>query len=304
MRALLLIVFIVATLSVSADEPVRVSGRLHPERQDDLAWENDLVAFRAYGPGTSQRGERAYGYDIFFKYPHTQPILDSLYALQTNPANMARLDSLRNVDRRQAEAYERSISYHIDHGRGMDCYAVGPTLGCGATALMVNDSIIYPWAFEYANVVDRGPERFVAELVYSATSVGIDTLVERRVITLIPGTYLNRCDVTYAGQTSSLTVLIGIPLRDNSPAFGNPGRGIMAYADPTQGPDNGKALTGVVIPCGAERMFERDGHIMAVLTLQPGQTLTYYWGYAWSRGEINDMRMWLQWLGSFKPEPA
>ena len=29
----------------------------------------------------------------------------------------------------------RGISYHVDHGNGMDCYAVGPTLGGGTAAL-------------------------------------------------------------------------------------------------------------------------------------------------------------------------
>lgn len=40
-------------------------GRQFPERKDDMAWENDRSAYRAYGPALQQSGERAFGYDIW-----------------------------------------------------------------------------------------------------------------------------------------------------------------------------------------------------------------------------------------------
>ena len=45
--------------------PVKACGRYYPERVDDVAWENDLTAFRAYGPALQETGERAFGYDIW-----------------------------------------------------------------------------------------------------------------------------------------------------------------------------------------------------------------------------------------------
>lgn len=41
------------------DFPVYVYGRKFPERKDDLAWENDRSAYRAYGPALQKSGERA-----------------------------------------------------------------------------------------------------------------------------------------------------------------------------------------------------------------------------------------------------
>jgi hypothetical protein len=35
-------------------------GKQYPERVDDIAWENDLVAFRTYGPALQRTGERAF----------------------------------------------------------------------------------------------------------------------------------------------------------------------------------------------------------------------------------------------------
>ncbi len=119
------------------------SGRVYPERNDDLAWENDLVAFRAYGPTTQRNGERVFGYDLFLKYPDKGPVLERLYAAQTSARNWAVVDSLRKTDPDpdRAREFERSFTYHVDHGYGMDCFAVGPTLGCGTA----KQSMLEPW---------------------------------------------------------------------------------------------------------------------------------------------------------------
>ena len=42
-------------------------GRQYPERLDDVAWENDRAAYRAYGPALQEKGARAFGYDIWTK---------------------------------------------------------------------------------------------------------------------------------------------------------------------------------------------------------------------------------------------
>lgn len=80
--------FIVAAVLCSAgvnDDEAVVTGRVYPERNDDLAWENEFVAFRAYGPKTQRRGERGYGYDIFLKRGTRKPVLDMMYAYQLDP---------------------------------------------------------------------------------------------------------------------------------------------------------------------------------------------------------------------------
>ncbi len=49
----------------------------------------------------------------------------------------------------------------------MDCYAVGPTLGAGVAALMVNDTIIYPWCYKHQEILDNGPLRFTVKLEFT-----------------------------------------------------------------------------------------------------------------------------------------
>ena len=88
----------------------KAQGRVYPERADDLAWENDIVGFRAYGPTTQRKGERAYGYDIFFKYPDKGLVLEKLYGPETSPKTWQTVDSLRAISNEQAEEYINSIS--------------------------------------------------------------------------------------------------------------------------------------------------------------------------------------------------
>ncbi|MBR4778278.1 MAG: DUF4861 family protein, partial [Bacteroidaceae bacterium] len=57
------------SINVGTPEPVPTAafGRHYPERVDDIAWENDLTAYRCYGPALQASGERAFGYDIWVK---------------------------------------------------------------------------------------------------------------------------------------------------------------------------------------------------------------------------------------------
>ncbi len=277
-----------------------VSGRIYPERADDIAWENENVGFRIYGPATQAKGEKAFGYDIFFKHPTSELILERLYEPETSPATWQKVDSLRAIDPALAEEFIRSFSYHIDHGLGMDCYAVGPTLGAGVAALTDNDSICFPWCYEHAEVMDNGPLRFTVRLDFAPVKIGADTAVtEHRLVTLDANSYLNRCKVWYDGLsgTAPRTIVAGFPRRDDSTAVMDTAGGILAYADPTQGPDNGKAMLGLVMTHPADSMLETAGHILAFTKIAPSDTLGYNWGFAWDRGNISDMTTWEAYLG-------
>lgn len=297
------------TFTVAAADSAHVyqaltTGRVYPERADDVAWENELVGFRAYGPATQRKGERAYGYDIFFKHPTSDQILEVLYGAQCDPAAWKRVDSLRAIDPAMAEEYIQSFSYHVDHGLGMDCYAVGPSLGAGVAVPVVNDSLAFAWCYDKAEVTDNGPLRFGLRLDFAPRAVGADTAVtEHRIITLDAGRHLNTARVWYDGLTAPVTVAAGVPLRDDSPVFTDVAKGILAYSDPTQGPDNGRAMLGVVMN-GADSIVEKQGHIVAMTTLAPGDTLSYSWGFAWDRADITTPEAWQQYLLDYAARQA
>lgn len=305
-RTLFLIVAIISTLNSFAtprnvihSSDTCVYGRVFPERNDDFAWENDLVAFRAYGPKTQKNGEKSFGYDIFTKYPGKGLVLEELYGNQCSSDNWAKVDSLKKIDRKLAKDFENSFTYHIDHGKGMDCYAVGPTLGCGVPAIIAGDSICYPWCYSSVEIICNGPDRFSFKLTFNPVEIGGDTIVETRTITLIKGSHLNYSEVSYNGISGPVTVVTGFPRRGNPETISSLKDGIVALADPTQGDDNGKILVGLRILNPADSVFEKDNHTLVSTTIHPGDKLRYLWGYAWNKTDIRALTEWVEYISNF-----
>lgn len=271
---------------------VKSCGRQYPERLDDVAWENDLVGFRVYGPALQATGERGFGYDLFAKYNTSEQVLESFYAGEL----------------------DHSVSYHIDHGFGMDCYAVGPTLGAGVAALMVNDSIVYPWCYRRQEVLNNGPLRFTVKLDFPPIVVGQDSaVVESRLITLDAGSHLNRTVVSYTNLNKLLPVATGIVLHEPEDAVvADAANGYMTYVDPTTGHGNGKIFVGAVFPNTVKEikvvLFSEqekkqrnnaDGHVLAIRDYEPEIDYVYYWGFAWNKADIKTADAWNQYIKDF-----
>lgn len=299
---------------VPAEVQVRACGRQYPERMDDMAWENDLVAFRAYGPALQARGERGFGYDLFTKRNTTEPILESLYEKEVNKEVRANIAELKKTDPKAADELSRSISYHVDHGFGMDCYAVGPTLGAGVAALMVSDTIVYPWCYKTHEVLDNGPLRFTVKMEFTPLNIeGDTTVIETRLITLDAGSHLNKTVISYTNLKKALPVVTGIVLHEPDGAVvADAPNGYITYVDPTTGPDNGKIFMGAAFPAlvkeaktvlfSAEEKKRRngaDGHVLAVSHYEPGTDYVYYWGFAWSRADIKTADAWNRYMADF-----
>ena len=307
-----------ATYTIQTGTPeafdVKACGRCYPERMDDMAWENDLVAFRAYGPALQAKGERGFGYDLFTKYNTTEPILEAMYAKELDKETLAKIAELKKTDPKAAAELSRERSYHIDHGYGMDCYAVGPTLGAGVAALMVNDSIIYPWCYKNQEILDNGPLRFTVMLEFTPLTVkGDSTVVETRLITLDAGSHLNKTAVSYSNLKETLPIVAGIVLHEPDGAVvADAANGYITYVDPTTGPDNGKIFMGAAVPTvvkdaktvlfSEKEKKERnnaDGHVLAVSDYEPGSEYVYYWGFAWDKADIKTADAWNRYMADF-----
>ena len=307
-----------ATYTIQTGTPeafdVKACGRCYPERMDDMAWENDLVAFRAYGPALQAKGERGFGYDLFTKYNTTEPMLEAMYAKELDKETLAKIAELKKTDPKAAAELSRERSYHIDHGYGMDCYAVGPTLGAGVAALMVNDTIIYPWCYKNQEILDNGPLRFTVKLEFTPLTVkGDSTVVETRLITLDAGSHLNKTVVSYSNLKETLPIVAGIVLHEPDGAVvADAANGYITYVDPTTGPDNGKIFMGAAVPAvvkdaktvlfSEKEKKERnnaDGHVLAVSDYEPGSEYVYYWVFAWDRADIKTAAAWNQYMADF-----
>ncbi|MCD8166374.1 MAG: DUF4861 domain-containing protein [Bacteroides sp.] len=310
-----------ATYTIQPGTPeefvTRAYGRRYPERVDDIAWENDKVAFRTYGPALQATGERAFGYDVWTKSVPDM-VVEERYATELNPATLARIDSLKKTNPVAAAELRHSTSYHVDHGNGLDCYKVGPTLGEGTAALYIDDEIIYPYCYVTENILDNGPLRFKVELTYNPLTVrGEENVVETRVITLDAGSHMNKTVVSYTNTPADAQVVTGIVLHepeDEIEVVADATAGYMTYVDPTETPDidNGKIYVGAAFPApvkevkpvmfGEEEAKDRvgaNGHLLAISDYAPGSEYVYYWGSGWSKHIFNSPQQWNNYARDF-----
>ena len=284
-------------------------GKYYPERLDDIAWENDLGGYRAYGPALQARGERGFGYDIFTKYNTAEPVLEGMYEKELSKELRDKIAELQKTDPKAASELRRSISYHIDHGFGMDCYAVGPTLGCGTSALMAGDTIIYPYCYRTQEILDNGPLRFTVKLEFNPLVVrGDSNVVETRIISLDAGSYLNKTVISYTNLKEAMPVVTGLVLREpDGVVTADAENGYITYVDPTTERDgsSGKIFVGAAFPAPVKEaktvLFSEkekkerggaDGHVLAISEYEPGSEYTYYWGSAWNKAAIKTIDVW------------
>ncbi len=308
-----------AVYTVAVGEPIEadplVYGRHYPERVDDIAWENDRTAYRAYGPALQAKGERAFGYDAWVKRVPGL-VVEQRYANELNPDTQAEIARLRK-ERKYDEANElyHSVSYHVDHGNGLDCYKVGPTLGCGTAALMQGDAILYPYCWKEYEILENGPLRFTVKLTYNPLVVGKDTVIETRTISLAQGSQLNKTVVSYAGLTKAAPVATGLVIHPENPtAYVLEGdKGYIAYADLTDNVNNGNGIiyVGAVMPekvteAKAQMFADKEakergasGHVLAISNYKPETEYTYYWGSGWSKYGFDSMEAWTTYLDRY-----
>lgn len=271
-------------------------GSHRADRLDDIAWENDLTAFRAFGPRLQASGAKSFGYDVFTKSVRF-PVVDERYRLQR-------------------EAHK---SIHVDNGNGMDVYEVGPTLGCGTSALLHGGEIVYPWCYKEYEILDNGPLRFTVRLTYGPETVGSDTaVVETRLLSLDAGSYLNRVAVRYDGLSEPSTVAAGIVIHKENPeeAWCDAGKGILAYPDLGGSAErvHGLIFCGVVrpegfsqvgyvtlLPDGSPIKDGATGHLLGSDPYAPGSEYVYWFGSGWTKalpagqggnGGVKDMDAW------------
>lgn len=285
-------------------------GKHYPERVDDIAWENDRVAFRAYGPALQATGERAFGYDVWTKSV-SHPVVQERYAKELNPETQAKIRELRKTDPKAAQELYNSVSYHVDHGDGLDYYSVGPTLGGGTSALMPDGVIVYPYAYKSYEILDNGPLRFTVKLTYNPLTVKEnDNVIETRILSLDAGSQLNKVTVQYANLKETTPVASGIVIHEPSNVYkASVENGYIAYADPAN-LKNGQIYVGVVVPksqklTAAEPVYFSDeekkdrkanGHVLAISDYKPGSDYTYYFGGGWSKWGFSSPEAWFDYI--------
>jgi hypothetical protein len=278
--------------------PMVCHGQLHPERKDDFAWENDRGAYRVYGPALERSKERSYGIDVWTKNT-PELVVDDRYYIE-DVVTIPRIDSLYRNNWHKRDSLYRIISYHYDHGRGLDPYRVGASLGCGAPAMMVGDSIVMPYCFERYEVLDEGPLRFTVRLVQSPRMVCGVKVVEQRQITLDKGSNFCKMMVSYSppkqGELEGVSVSLcsGVVLQPEDRESYVLGQNYVSYTDPTDQPNVHQAplYVAVLFPNGTVTTKRQDNHVLGIVSNYDFKPYTYYFGSAWAKYDVRTEEEW------------
>ena len=281
MRRIVLFIGVLFCLTACHKEVVqpKVYGRYVPERKDDFAWENEYAAFRMYGPALRPENP-SNGVDLWLK-ASPELVVDSFYYRE----------------------HVLGLPYHINYGKGLDCYKVGHTCGAGGLVAMIDDDpsdkIYVGGAYDRWQILEQTPEKIVFKLEYDSFEINGHVLQESITITAEAGKMLNRADVVLSGEYAYEGILWlggGICIHDSvENVYTCDHCGIVAYAedalsDKTAAKMNydyngstsqGRNYIAVVIPNGASTNIQ-DGILYAVRPYNIGDTLTYFFGACWS----------------------
>jgi len=254
-------------------------GRFIPERKDDFAWENDFGAYRMYGPALAKENP-SNGVDFWAKST------DELV-----------------VDQRYKDDIYNEISYHIDHGKGLDFYKVAHTLGCGGIAPYAIDSLWVGNQFNSYKVLENGPLRTVFTLTYDSVKVGNDYYKQTITITADAGSLLNKAVVSFSGKAKKMKLAGGIFLHDGK---GNlelkQQSGIVAYAEEATSDFKvpaGRNYIGVYIPGNDINGMKKGDHALILSDYKVGSTFTYYFGGGWSKWKFPTDADWFNAVNNF-----
>ncbi len=279
MKKIVFFALMALTLSACQKEAVqpKVYGRFVPERKDDFAWENEYAAFRMYGPALRPENP-SNGVDLWLK-ASPELVVDSFYYRE----------------------HVLGLPYHINYGKGLDCYKVGHTCGAGGLVVIAEGKTWIGGAYDRWEILEQTPDKFVFRLEYDSLMVAGHILQESITITSEAGQLQNKAEVVLTADSqepiaNSLLVGGGIYLHDTVdyhltiPEVGYVFYEEDALSDKTAAQMNydyngstsqGRIQLSVKTP-GATLTDIVDGNLIAVKPYSLGDTLTYYFGATWS----------------------
>ena len=230
--------------------------RFISERKEDIAWENDKVAFRIYS--REVKGKAGSGVDFWTKSVD-EPIIETWYAL-----NAAGQD------------------YHTDRGQGYDFYAVGNNRGIGGTGIWADSTLVVSEPYANYRIYSDGPELLDFEVSYQPYTAGGRTIYEKKRIRMVLST--NFYQVTSTIETSDgkdALLAVGVTDFGNGQVTQNTEAGMLTVIEKISD-KNGSIVSSVIADPKAVSSFESYGKDrLVLLNVKSGEPVTYYIGAAW-----------------------
>lgn len=275
-----------ATFALQEGDPEKYTQKTFahfvPKRKDDFSWENDRIAFRMYGPKLAPENP-SNGIDVWYK--RTEKLI---------------------TEKWYANDLSGKISYHADHGEGLDCYKVANTLGAGSICPYSKDSLWVGRSFNRYKILDNGPIRSTFVLFYDSVFYLNKVLKAEFMVSLDAGSNLNEIRVRYTGDTSDIRLAAGIYLHDSIQSLNvNDEKTYIGYAENIQSEEKvpvavGRGYTGVVFPTIWVDTKQLSGHWVSIYNYKVGEEFRYFAGSGWSKHGFPADKDWFAYLNEKK----
>ena len=264
------------------DAAPRTFCRFVPERSDDVAWENDKIAFRAYGPALRDGTENG-GVDCWLKRVDYS-IIDKWYA-----------------------KHVAGGTYHKDSGEGYDPYHVGASLGCGGIGLWIDGRLVTTETFTSWKVIQCEEQESVFELNYAWEYAGHRYELTRQCsIRLGDRLFHTTASFRKDGELAvNLPVAVGITTHNGkAKASKDLKAGWLACWETIDGSDLG---TGVMMDPSRIQEYKEvksdkadESHALFIARTDDQGQVSWWAGYGWERaGEIRNSMQWEKYLSDF-----
>ena len=260
-----------------------------PSTRADIAWENDLCAYRMYSTVLlSNESNTAQGVDVWFKKKAT-PVIDDMYGLS---------------------------NYHNESQYGVDAYSVnGKRLGCGGTAVVENGHLVMHNPYNTCTITEQSALRSAFTLIYNNVRAGGQSYTKTLHVETTAGALLNKATVRLDGPAATLRLAIAIyqhtdmtHLVEGVEFTDVPG--LVGWAEEKSEGNitsaGSRFFQGAYIPALSAPTTEViDHHLCLVVDYEVGTELTFYFGGGWSifpAGSYTQDDEWFEALTRFKQQ--
>lgn len=252
----------------------------------DMAWENDLCAYRMYSSVLlSRESNTAQGVDVWQK-KQSSPVIDQMYQLS---------------------------NYHNENQYGVDAYSVnGKRLGCGGTAAVVDGHLQMHDPYSTCRQDERGALAQDFTLTYDDVEVDGDAYTKTLRVQTTAGALLNKATLRMEGPEKNIRIAVAIYQHtdmsinvagtDFTDVEGVIGRA-EANSEGSITSTGARFYQGAYVPGQNVTTEVIDNHLCLVVDYTPGTDLVFYFGGGWNifpEGRYGSDADWFAALEEFK----
>lgn len=252
--------------------------RFVEERKEDIAWENDRVAFRIY---SRLIGDKSMSGVDYWAKSVDYSIIDSWYKNDSE-----------------------GRSYHHDYGEGCDFYTVGKNCGLGGSAIYVDGRLVPSQTYANYRVNRNDNDHIDFLLQYQPFEAGGVTFYDTKRIEMVLGT--NYYKVTQTVESSNgedLVLAVGLSTFGNEEVKIQKDKGLVSVVEEIAAPEgaviynlDNEKMTSLTLhsaivadPSAVMDIRKIGSNEVVLLKVRSNQPVVYYVGAGWT-GQMYNSR--------------